>query len=219
LQQNIATDDFGNIDTVRNFENAIGSDFDDVLISNDNGNTLLGRDGNDTLAGGLGDDVIEGGTGDDLLRGELNDRTPQGAIKGGDDLIRGGVGNDLIGGKAGNDRLFGDEGEDRIWGDDGDDLLFGGLDNDILTGDDSSGGQGSDTFVLAIGHGTDTITDFEVGTDLIGLVGDLTFGQLSVTQIDNATQIAFGDEVLAVLDRVEVGTLTESSFTSNTNWI
>jgi Ca2+-binding RTX toxin-like protein len=127
---------------------------------------------------------------------------------GGDDLIYGGDGNDRLGGKAGNDKLYGEAGDDQIWGDDGDDLLRGGLGNDTLTGDDFSGGQGSDTFVLAVGEGTDTIVDFEVGTDFIGLAGGLVFGQLSFS----GSQIIFNSETLATLSGVNTTTLTEASF-------
>ncbi|MFP4009822.1 MAG: hypothetical protein ACLFV6_17760, partial [Spirulinaceae cyanobacterium] len=101
--------------------------------------------------------------------------------------------------KSGNDILYGDAGDDRIWGDDGDDILRGGLGNDILTGDDFSGGQGRDTFVLASGEGTDTIVDFELGIDFIGLAENLSFGQLTIFQQGNHAQIAFEDEMLAVV--------------------
>lgn len=169
---------------------------------------LFGGDGDDTIAGGLGDDQIFGEAGDDILRGDLNDRSPQGS-SGGNDIIRGGDGNDRIGGKGGNDMLFGDAGDDLIWGDDGDDLLRGGLGNDTLTGDDFSGGQGSDTFVLAAGEGTDTIVDFEMGIDLIGLADGLSFGQLTLT----GREISFNDEVLALLSNVSTADLTAADFT------
>ena len=164
----------------------------------------------DTLAGGIdGDDFIFGSDGDDVLRGDLNRRSPQGDVAGGDDLLRGGAGNDRIGGKSGNDTLFGDDGNDAIWGDDGDDLLSGGLGNDTLTGDDNSGGQGSDIFVLATGAGTDTITDFEVGIDFIGLAGGLTFTALAFS----GDTIRAGGEILAILQGVDTAALTEVSFT------
>ena len=168
-------------------------------------------DARDTIAGDLGEDVIFGSGADDILRGDLNQRDSQVGI-GHDDIIHGGAGNDRIGGKGGNDQLFGDEGDDQIWGDDGDDLLRGGLGNDTLTGDDSSGGQGSDTFVLAIGEGTDTITDFEVGTDLIGLADGLSFGQLDIAQVGNDAQIAVGNEILAVLQGTDASELLAPSF-------
>ncbi|MEO1635054.1 MAG: hypothetical protein AAFS04_08230, partial [Cyanobacteria bacterium J06631_9] len=74
----------------------------------------------------------------------------------------------------------------------------------------NSGGMGRDTFVLALGEGTDLIQDFVLGTDLIGLAGGLTFGSLSVSAKGDNTLIAAGDEVLAEL--VGVSGLGESSF-------
>lgn len=192
-----------------------GSDADNVLRGSRLDERLDGGAGDDTVAGGLGDDIIFGGEGDDVLRGDRNTRSPGGSV-GGDDLIFGGEGNDRIGGKAGNDTLLGGTGDDRLWGDDGDDLLLGGLGNDTLTGDDASGGQGADTFVLAIGAGTDTITDFEVGTDFIGLTDGLSLGQLSFSQDNQNTLIEAGGDVLAVVQGVEAGALSaiaDSTFT------
>ncbi|MEM6253121.1 MAG: esterase-like activity of phytase family protein [Cyanobacteria bacterium P01_D01_bin.156] len=169
-----------------------------------------GTGGDDTLAGGLGDQIISGGNGDDVLRGDLNSRDPQGR-SGGDDAIFGGAGNDRIGGKGGNDLLFGDEGDDQIWGDDGDDLLQGGLGNDTLTGDNFSGGEGSDIFAFAADEGTDTVTDFEVGIDSIGLVGGLNFGAITQTVQGSDLLLNTGIETLAVLEGV-TAPLAESSF-------
>ncbi|MEM8505416.1 MAG: hypothetical protein AAF716_19975, partial [Cyanobacteria bacterium P01_D01_bin.1] len=97
-----------------------------------------------------------------------------------------------------------------IWGDDGDDLIRGGAGNDRLVGDNFSGGIGSDTFVLAAGEGTDTILDFEVGTDLIGLADGLSFGSLTF----DGSSILLEDETLAVLQGVDTTSLDESSFLS-----
>ncbi|MEA5466591.1 glycerophosphodiester phosphodiesterase family protein [Leptothoe sp. PORK10 BA2] len=171
---------------------------------------LTGNIADNIIAGGLGSDSIFGGDGDDVLRGDLNSRNAQGS-EGGDDAIFGGAGNDRIGGKGGNDLLFGDEGNDQIWGDDGDDLLHGGIGNDTLTGDNVSGGQGRDTFALAVGHGTDLITDFEVGTDAIGLLGELSFGAITQTVQGNDLLLNTGGETLAVLQSVTT-TLDETSF-------
>lgn len=184
---------------------------DDRIIGKAGDDFLNGGDGNDTVSGGIGNDTINGGEGDDLLRGDLNNSRPQGK-SGGDDLIFGGSGNDRIGGKGGNDQLYGEAGDDLIWGDDGDDLLRGGLGNDVLTGDDFSGGQGSDTFVLAIGEGTDTIVDYETGIDFIGLVDGLSFGQLSISQSGADALINLSDETLAVVQNVSASTLTETAF-------
>ncbi|MDV3349331.1 glycerophosphodiester phosphodiesterase family protein [Leptothoe sp. LEGE 181152] len=183
-----------------------------VTVGDDSDNTLVGTVSDNTIAGGLGADMIAGGDGDDILRGDLNSRDSQRGI-GGDDLIFGGAGNDRIGGKGGNDELFGDAGDDHIWGDDGDDLLQGGLGNDTLVGDDFGRGRGADTFVLAVGQGTDTILDFEVGTDLIGLADGLSFSDLSLGQRGDAAVISFGTEDLALLNGVAASALTETAFT------
>ncbi|EDX78238.1 FG-GAP repeat domain protein [Coleofasciculus chthonoplastes PCC 7420] len=189
-----------------------GTPNNDTLVGTPESDRINGFGGNDTIAGGLENDQIFGGDGDDVLRGDLNQRSPQVDI-GGDDIIFGGAGSDRIGGKGGNDQLFGEAGDDQIWGDDGDDILRGGLGNDTLTGDDFSGGSGSDTFILAINEGTDTIVDFQEGEDLIGLAEGLSFGQLSITQDGKNTLIGFEDETLAMLKGVNANLLTEADFT------
>ncbi|MEM1251156.1 MAG: choice-of-anchor I family protein [Cyanobacteria bacterium P01_H01_bin.21] len=166
---------------------------------------VVGTGGDDVLAGGEGDQSISGGDGDDVLRGDLNTRYPQGR-SGGDDVIFGGAGNDRIGGKGGNDLLFGDEGDDSIWGDAGDDLLYGGLGNDTL-----AGGGGSDTFALAAGAGTDIITDFELGMDVIGLLDGLNLGAITQTVQGTDLLLTTGNETLAVVQNVTT-VLDDTSF-------
>ncbi len=187
---------------------------DDEITGTDENDSLNGGAGNDTIAGGLGDDFIAGGIGDDVLRGDLNSRNPQDNQMGGNDTIMGGAGNDRIGGKAGNDELLGGDGDDMIWGDDGDDILRGGLGDDMLTGDNSSGGMGADTFILAMGEGMDTITDFEVGVDMIGLADGLMVEDLTMMSSGSGAVIELGDESLAVITGVAVEALTEDSFVS-----
>ena len=53
--------------TLSNFEEVIGSSFDDRLTANDAGTRLEGRNGDDTLIGGAGRDRLIGGDGDDIL--------------------------------------------------------------------------------------------------------------------------------------------------------
>ncbi len=193
----------------------VGTDEGETLVGDENNNIIDALAGDDTVAGGLGDDVILGGDGDDVLRGDANSRNPQNGA-GGNDIIFGGNGNDRIGGKAGNDILSGDAGNDLIWGDAGDDIIMGGTGNDILVGDNFSSGGGNDLFVFGTGDGTDTILDFQVGSDRIGLVqGELAFEDLTLTQDGSNTLLGVtsSGETLAILNGVQASSLTESSFT------
>ncbi|MEM1256482.1 MAG: lectin-like protein [Cyanobacteria bacterium P01_H01_bin.21] len=190
-QQTLAkTDGTALLTTIKSIERATGTQFDDLLI---------GDDGNNSLWANAGNDTIEGGAGNDNLRGHN-----------GDDILFGGVGNDGLQGNFGNDTLNGDVGNDSLFGNEGDDILAGGAGNDRL-----EGGQGSDIFVLGIGLGRDTIIDFELGTDRIGLQETLTFGQLSLTQKNSDTHISFGDELLAIAREVDASTLSAVSFIDN----
>lgn len=92
-------------DQISGFSDAIGSEFDDVIID-----TVKS-----TLAFGYIDNQFFGGAGNDVLR-----------LGGGADLGRGGVGDDQLWGEAGNDTLYGDGGADVIRGGEGADHLFGG---------------------------------------------------------------------------------------------
>ncbi|MEL7071005.1 MAG: choice-of-anchor I family protein [Cyanobacteria bacterium J06581_3] len=178
------------------------------IVGGNESEELIGTEGDDTIAGLGGDDVIRGTGGDDVLRGDGNSRAANaGGRSSGDDIIFGGAGNDRIGGKLGDDQLFGETGDDTLYGDAGDDLLRGGLGNDTLFGDDRRS-SGVDTFVLAAGEGTDTIMDFEFSKDLIGLAGDITFGQLSLS----GEQISLDDEVLAIVSGLDTSTLTAANF-------
>jgi len=185
----------------------LGVPGDDIIEGTDEDDTLFAGGGDDLVAGNMGDDNIDGGDGDDILRGDENSRS-SGSSEGGNDTINGGNGSDRIGGKGGDDALFGGAGDDAIWGDDGDDLIRGGLGEDVLTGDDFSGGSGSDTFILATGEGTDTIADFEVGVDFIGLADGLTFADLT---FDGGSILA-GEETLAMLTGIEAESLDMDAF-------
>jgi Ca2+-binding RTX toxin-like protein len=124
----------------------------------------------------------------------------------------GGSGNDTLTGTAGNDSLKGRRGNDILIGNAGNDTLIGGNGSDTLTGgsgsDTLTGGNGQDIFVFASGEGIDTITDFNLERDKIGLTEGLTFGNLSFS----GNQILMGSNVLAVLTGVNTNTLTASNF-------
>lgn len=79
------------VDTLSNFENLTGSNYDDTLTGDDADNVIDGLGGDDQLYGGAGNDTLLGGDGDDQLTGGA-----------GDDIINGGVGDDDVAFYAGN---------------------------------------------------------------------------------------------------------------------
>ena len=152
--------------------------------------TQLGDSTNDTLDGVTGDFVaVLGGGGDDYIN----------VIDADDALVVGGTGNDTIiaadidgdtfettfvlygnegddvirSGNASFEWLSGGEGNDTIEGGDGYGHIFGGAGDDFLVG-----GAGLDLFQFGLGDGDDTIGDFNVSEDFIGLSG---FDNLLVT--------------------------------------
>jgi Ca2+-binding RTX toxin-like protein len=145
-----------------------------------------------TQTGGIGDDTLTGTEGNDSLNG----------LRGNDSLIVN-SGNDTLIGGNGKDFLVGSAGDDLLDGGNGTDTLRGGLGNDSLTG-----GNRQDIFVFADGEGIDTINNFQLGSDQIGLTGGLTFGNLSFS----GNEILMGSKVLAVLTGVNTNTLTASNF-------
>ncbi|MBW4473523.1 MAG: esterase-like activity of phytase family protein [Stenomitos rutilans HA7619-LM2] len=115
-------------------------------------------------------------------------------------------------GTDGDDRLRGTQADDYIDGGAGDDFLRGGRGNNFL-----KGGEGADTFVLTRG-GTQTIADFENGTDLIALPAGLGFNRLSIVQgtalNTNDTLIQRQGNTLAVLSGIQASTITANNFIS-----
>lgn len=110
-----ATDGNGNVATISNIENILGSSFADTLTGDNNDNNIFGGDGSDILRGGGGNDDIRGQgaagevdylygeAGDDILYGELNDE------------LYGGDGNDILRAIGGTGVLDGGNNTDLVW--------------------------------------------------------------------------------------------------------
>ena len=197
-----------------NFEIVYASSGDDSLTGDAGDNRLVGYGGADTLAGGAGND-------------ELFGHFP---AVGNPPLYE----NDLDSG----DSLYGGAGDDSLYGGAGDDLLDGGTGRDVLSGEGPAqgngsvysdearellgGSAGSDTFVTRAGDGgstvatADVITDFEDGTDQIGLDG-LAFGDLTIIQgsgdYANDTIVKYGAEFLFVIQNIAASNMTSPDFT------
>ncbi|MDK3074281.1 calcium-binding protein [Sedimentitalea sp. JM2-8] len=141
--------------------------------------------GIENLVGSAKADKLTGDTGVNVLTG-----------KGGADRIWGGDRSDTLRGDGGNDFLYGQNGADTLIGGKGADVLNGGKGKD-----DMRGNQGADVFVFGKQSGTDTVMDFQDGTDTLRLVGhtggfaDLTFanqnGDLKITH-DNGVILLDG---------------------------
>jgi Ca2+-binding RTX toxin-like protein len=166
----------------------------DTLYGLDGNDVLDGGEGIDRLEGGNGSDyyvvdnpsdvIVENGTGiadkDVLVVFSASGNWTLGSTL--EDLIlRGssainGTGNSLNNAIYGNDAnnvLYGKAGNDTLVGLGGDDILLGGIGNDTLSGGSGSdtlrGGVGADYFYFYQNIGVDTIVDFSVAYDTIGV--------------------------------------------------
>ncbi|MEG4391875.1 DUF4347 domain-containing protein [Microcoleus sp. BROC3] len=179
----------------------------DADLGSNSPNAILGTNGDDILTGDSANNVLMGMRGNDSLDGNL-----------GNDTLLGGKGSDTILGSSGDDALFGNRGADILNGDDGNDILYGGKGDDLLNGglgiDSLIGGMGVDKFLLSTNSGTDTITDFEVGQDLLVLGNGLSFSQLAIAQDSGATLIRFAQtgEILASLNGVSTSSISAVNF-------
>lgn len=128
-------------------------------------------------------------------------------------LTEGRVGAVILGSDSA-DRLEGNAGANIIDGLAGDDIIIGGQGNDFLIG-----GADEDLFVLAAATGVDTIVDFQVDQDLLGLSGGLSFEQLAIAQgtgnsaQDTFVRIAANQELLAILSNLPANSITDTAFT------
>ncbi|ACB52378.1 hypothetical protein cce_3030 [Crocosphaera subtropica ATCC 51142] len=155
------------------------------------------------------------------LDGETFDAGVTPGFDGTDDILFGGSGDDFIDTVAGNggNRLYGQSGDDtfilghndRAFAGAGDDSFFllGG--NNVVTG-----GAGSDSFWLAVAEipeAANTITDFDLEADVLGIAGlGIGFDGLTISEENGDTLIATGDDELAKLLGVSAGSLSADHF-------
>ncbi|MEG4444106.1 DUF4347 domain-containing protein [Microcoleus sp. AT9_B5] len=180
------------------------------------GDADLGSNSPDAILGTNGDDILTGDSANNVLMGMRGNDSLDGSL--GNDSVFGGKGSDTILGSSGDDALFGNRGADILNGDDGNDILYGGKGDDLLNGglgsDTLVGGMGVDKFLLSTNSGTDTITDFEVGQDLLVLGNGLTFSQLAIAEDSGSTLIRLAQtgEILASLAGVSASSISAVNF-------
>ena len=209
-----AKDGFGTTDTLKNLENIIGSQFDDVLIGNNQNNRIQAADGNDVLIGNAGNDTLDGGKGSDTVsyrrdpsavKVSLEDNLAEDGFGDKDNLssienVIGSQFNDTIIGDANDNTIFAGSGNDIVEARNGNDIIFGedGLDslegeagNDFLVG-------GRDADILDGGEGNDTASYFtsESRVSVSLTTGEGWFGDAKgdkLTAIENLEGSEFED--------------------------
>jgi lysophospholipase L1-like esterase len=112
------------------------------------------------------------------------------------------------------DNIIGTSHNDVLTGNSGDNILVGGMGNDTLTG-----GGGADQFVLAPGQGWDTVTDFQLGKDLLVFANGLAYEQITIVSAGDfganpkdALILDQNQQPLAVLIGVKPESLTSGNF-------
>jgi 2',3'-cyclic-nucleotide 2'-phosphodiesterase (5'-nucleotidase family) len=200
----------------------------------------VGTPGDDNLFASQG--ALFDGQNDILFTGAGNDTvdfvTVAALPNRGNNRLNSGSGNDTIYVNK-NDRLFGGAGADifdatdsqggnRMSGGAGDDIFFlgkgdralGGDGNDkfyVQTGGDNllSGGAGNDQFWIVnaeVPSGSNTILDFQIGTDVIGIFGAASLGisttTLKLNQVGTDTAVLFGGQTLATLSGIQATDLS-----------
>ena len=141
-------------DTLSNFENLRGSNFNDTLTGNAASNVLIGHLGNDVLDGGVGTDTASYETATTGVTVSL-------AIAGAQNTV--GAGTDTL---VNFEHLRGGVAKDTLTGNGGSNIITGGLGNDVL-----DGGAGTDTASYDTAFGGVTVNLGMVGAQNTGNAG------------------------------------------------
>ncbi|WP_028862061.1 hypothetical protein [Psychromonas aquimarina] len=156
-------DKIGASASLKDIENVVGSQFDDLLKGDDKANVLIAKDGNDTLQGKGGNDVldasgqgiktVDGGEGDDTVSyakstaGVTVNLTSGTALEGGQtdtlvsiENVSGSKHRDIITGNEQANQIVAGGGNDEVNAGAGDDYVDGGKGTNTL-----NGGAGTDS--------------------------------------------------------------------------
>ncbi|MBD3883699.1 hypothetical protein IFO70_18205 [Phormidium tenue FACHB-886] len=171
-----------------------------ALSGNDTIDTSSSVSGSSQIDAGEGNDSVTVGRGDAVSGGAGNDRLTASESRGGN----------LIAGDAGDD-LFNLGHSDRLLGGEGDDQFYVGIGGDNLI----TGGEGADQFWIANDvrpRAANTITDFEIGKDVIGIARlGIDFSGLNQTETEGGLLLAAAGTNLAVLQGIS-NPLSANSF-------
>ncbi|RUT05902.1 hypothetical protein DSM106972_031080 [Dulcicalothrix desertica PCC 7102] len=182
----------------------------DIINAGNGNNQVYAGEGLNEIFTGFGDDTIYAGASNDLIDAG-NGRNLIYAAEG-NNLIGTGSGNDIVYAGSGSDWIFTGAGDDIIYAAEGNNLIAAGADDNLVYS-----GSGRDLFVLSSGTGSTTINQFQ-SHDRLGLIGGLSYDQLSITQNQQGNEfsthiaIASTGDLLASLKWVEVSSITRNSF-------
>jgi alkaline phosphatase len=216
-QVNIAQTMFASVTEVNQENFVAGTTGADTLIA------LQNIDGvQDTVFSGAGNDevdlafnsnarnnIIDTGSGNDKIYISRNDVAF--GSDGNDEFdARDGKGENRLSGGAGDDTFYLGS-NDRALGGSGNDKFFVGLSGGNLL----SGGAGADQFWIVnaeLPKAANTILDFQIGTDVIGISGakslGITTANLTLTQVGADTAVIFGGQTLATLTGIQASALS-----------
>ncbi|MDM3857780.1 MAG: putative Ig domain-containing protein [Aphanizomenon gracile PMC649.10] len=161
--------------------------------------SVFPNSGNNIVDLGSGDDTIFVNKGDRAFGSDGNDIFDARDGKGGN-RMSGGAGDDTFF-LGSNDRALGGDGNDKFY------VVLGG-------GNLLSGGAGADQFWIVNGElpkAANTILDFQIGTDVLGISGQgagFDFSDLTL----NGNSIAIGTTTVTTLSGVSTSSLTAANF-------
>ena len=156
-----------------------------------------------------GNNIVDLGSGDDTIFVNKGDRT---FGSDGNDTFdaRDGQGGNRISGGVGDDTFYLGS-NDRALGGDGKDIFRVSLGGGNLI----SGGAGADQFWIVnaeLPSSANTVLDFQLGTDVIGIQGAVSLGittsTLQLNQIGADTAIVFNNQTLATLTGIQASSLS-----------
>ena len=180
-------------DVLSNFENVIGSAFDDILIGSGTNvvNTLNGGDGNDILQGRGGADILIGGSGNDTASYSLSQSPVTVSLVAGATNTGGDAAGDVL---TGIENLIGSSGADSLTGDSGNNI-FEGL-------------GGSDT----INGGLSGVDTASYASSSVGVTVDLR-----LTSAQSSSGHASGDTLISIENLIGSNTAADTLIGSNGN--
>ena len=207
---------------IDNQSRTVGTPGDDKLIATPGGQfdgqnnivfTGAGKDEVDlstvSVFPNSGNNIVDLGSGDDTIFVNKSDRVF--GSDGNDTFFaQDSQGGNRISGGLGNDTFFLGS-NDRVLGGEGNDIFRVGLGGGNLI----SGGAGADQFWIVnaeLPSSANTVLDFQLGTDVIGIQGAVSLGittsTLQLNQVGADTAIVFNNQTLATLTGIQASSLS-----------